>query len=121
MFDKKSTAAAAGQRLLALKQGKWSMANFSMLSSTLAEQMKWGEKPLKSALLTNIIDELKNELMLCELPSSLVALMTLCIRVDNRVRAHWSSHAPSRYEPLGLHGASTAACGLRESEASEEE
>lgn len=113
MFDKKSTAAAAGQRLLALKQGKRSMANFSMLSSTLAEQMKWGE--------TNIIDELKNELMLCELPSSLDALMTLCIRVDNRVRAHWSSHAPSRYEPLGLHGASTAACGLRESEASEEE
>lgn len=113
MFDKKSTAAAAGQRLLALKQGKRSMANFSMLSSTLAEQMKWGE--------TNIIDELKNELMLCELPSSLDALMTLCIQVDNRVRAHWSSHAPSRYEPLGLHGASTAACGLRESEASEEE
>lgn len=83
MFDKESIAAAAGQRLLALKRSKRSMANFSMLSSTLAEQMKWGEKPLKSALLTNINDELKNVLMLRELPSSLDALMTLCIRVDN--------------------------------------
>lgn len=76
VFDKESTAANAGQRLLTL-----------------------------------ISDELKNELMLRELPSSLDALMTLCIRVHDRVHAHRSSHARLGYEPLGLHGASTAACG----------
>lgn len=48
------------------------MADFSIDFSTLAEQMKWGKEALKSALLANINDGIKNELMLRELPSSLV-------------------------------------------------
>lgn len=46
------------------------MADYSIDLFTLAEQMKWGQEALKSALLTKINDEIKNELMLHELPSS---------------------------------------------------
>lgn len=52
--------AVAGQHLLALKQGKRSMADFSIDFSTLAEQTKWGKEALKSALLANINDGIKN-------------------------------------------------------------
>lgn len=72
------------------------MADFSIDFSTLAEQTKWGKEALKSALLANINDGIKNELMLRELPSSLDALMTLCIWVDDRVCAHQSAHTHAR-------------------------
>lgn len=92
------------------------MADFSIDFSTLAEQTKWGKEALKSALLANINDGIKNELMLRELPSSLDALMTLCIWVDDRVCAHQSAHTRSGHEPLGFHGTSTTASGLRDSD-----
>lgn len=111
VFDRKATTATAGQRLLALKQGKRSMADFSIDFSTLAEQAKWGEEALKSALLTNINEEIKNELMLRELPSSLDALLVLCMRVDDQVRAHRSARARSGHAPLDFCGTPTAAHG----------
>lgn len=92
------------------------MADFSIDFSTLAEQTKWGKEALKSALLANINDGIKNELMLRELPSSLDALMTLCIWVDDRVCAHQSAHTRSGHEPLSFHGTSTTASGLRDSD-----
>lgn len=95
--------------------------NIPLIFFTLAEQTGWGQEALKSALLTNINDELKDKLRLRELPSSLHALMTLCLRVDDRVCAHRSTCARVGYEPLGLHGASTEAQGLRKCDPGEEE
>lgn len=119
VFDRKATTTTAGQRLLALKQGKRSMADFSIDFSTLAEQTKWGEEALKSALLTNVNEEIRNELILRELPSSLDALLALCIRVDDQVRAHRS--ARSGHAPLDFCGTSTAARGPRDADTWDEE
>lgn len=43
-----------------------------------------------------------------------LARMLLCIKVDDRVRAHRSSHAHVGCEPVGLPGASTLARRPRE-------
>lgn len=43
---------------------------------------------LKSALFNNVNKELKDELIMCELPTSLDAIMTLWIQVDNWLQAH---------------------------------
>lgn len=77
VFDKGSTAAAAGPHLMNLKQGKRSMADFSVDFWTLATQTGWGQKALKSALLNNVSEEVKDELMIRELPSSLDVIMSL--------------------------------------------
>lgn len=121
VFDRKSTTLTAGQRLLALKQGKRSLADFSIDFFTLAEQTEWGEEALKSTLLSNVNEDIKKELMLRELPSSLDALMTLCVRLDDRVRAHRSAHTRTGQESLDYHGASPAGRGPRDSDAGDEE
>lgn len=91
VFDKGSTAAAAGLRLMNLKQGKRSMADFSVDFWTLATQAGWGQEALKTALLNNVSEEIKDELMVRELPPSLGAIMSLCIRIDDRLRARRST------------------------------
>ncbi|CAI5651351.1 unnamed protein product [Oreochromis niloticus] len=117
VFDRKSTTLTAGQRLLALKQGKRSVADFSIDFFTLAEQTKWEEEALKSTLLSNVNEEIKKELMLRELPSSLDALMTLCVWLDDRVRAH----TRTGQESLDYHGTSPAGRGPRDSDTCDEE
>lgn len=94
VFDKGSSAAAAGHWLLNLKQGKRSMADYSIDFGILAEETGWGQEALMRALLNNVCEALMSELMLRELPSSLDALMTLWIRVDEHLRAHWSTQDP---------------------------
>lgn len=79
VFDKGSSAEAAGHHLLILKQGKRSMANYLVDFWTLATQTKWGAEALRTTLLNNINDDLKDELMVRELPASLEAVMSLCI------------------------------------------
>lgn len=106
VFDKGSSAAAASHRLLNLKQGKRSMADYSIDFGILAEETGWGQEALKSALLNNVCEALKNELMLRELPSSLDALMTLCIRVDEHLRAHRSAWDPP-FRDLPARGAAS--------------
>lgn len=71
----------------------------------------------QKCIITNINDEIKNELMLRELPSSLDALMLLHIKVDDRVRAHRSSCAGEDYQPVGFSRAPAAAHGPRGSDA----
>lgn len=95
VFNKGLSAEDAGHRLLNLKQGKCSMANFSSNFWTLAAQAKWEPEVLRTTLLNNINNELKDELMMRELPFSLEAIMTLCIQVDDRLQARWSTRKHS--------------------------
>lgn len=88
VFDKGSNAEAAGHRLLNLKQGKHSISSFAIEIWTLAKETEWGQEMLKSALFNNVNKELKDELIMCELPTSLDAIMTLWIQVDNWLQAH---------------------------------
>lgn len=96
VFDKGSSAEAAGHRLLNLKQGKHSMADYSVDFWTLATQTKCGAEALRTTMLSNINDDLKDELMVRELPAS---LESLCIQVDDRLRARRDARKCTQREP----------------------
>lgn len=104
VFDKGSEAAAAAQRLLNLKQGRRRMSDYSVDFWVLAEQTGWGQEALKSALLNNICDELKGELIMHDLPASLDSLMTLCIKLDDRLQARRDLRGRAFQEPRALLG-----------------
>uniref|UniRef100_A0AAZ1X0G2 CCHC-type domain-containing protein n=1 Tax=Oreochromis aureus TaxID=47969 RepID=A0AAZ1X0G2_OREAU len=53
VFERGTGAEAATHRLLNLKQGRWSMADFSVEFWTLAEETGWGQSALISTLLNN--------------------------------------------------------------------
>lgn len=120
VFDKGSSTEAAGHRLLNLKQGKRSMADFSVDFWTLAAQTKWGQEALRTTLLNNINEDLKDELMMRELPPSLEAVMSLCIQVDDRLRARRSVRRHALQEPLASRDPPPESRGAREYSEGEE-
>lgn len=77
VFDKGSSAKAAAHRLLNLKQGQQTMANYSTDFQVQAKESGWGENVLQGTLLNNLCDEFKDDLTMRELPTSLGALLTL--------------------------------------------
>ncbi|CAI5640459.1 unnamed protein product [Oreochromis niloticus] len=121
VFDKGSSAEAAGYHWTNLKQGRRSMADFSVDFWTLAAQTKWGPEALRTTLLNNIREELKDEIMMRELPASLNALMSLCIQVDDRLRARQSSRRQPFREPLVPRDAQPEAQEARASGTEEEQ
>lgn len=79
VFERGTGAAAAVHRLLNLKQGRRSMADYSVEFWTLAEETGWGEPALISTLLNNVCDELKGELLMKELPASLDDVLDITV------------------------------------------
>lgn len=58
-------------------------------------QANWGSEALRTTLLNNVNEELKDEIMMREIPSSLEVLMSLCIQVDDCLRARRASRKQS--------------------------
>lgn len=83
VFNKGSGATNAVHRLLNLKQGKWSMVDYSVNIWILAEETGWGQEALESTLLNNICVELKYELVTRDVPASLGGFISPCIKVDD--------------------------------------
>lgn len=83
VFNKGSGATTAVHRLLNLKQGKRSMADYSVNIWILAEDTGWGQEALESTLLNNICVELKYEQVTRDVPASLGAFISPCIKVDD--------------------------------------
>lgn len=90
VFTKGSGAKTAALRLLNFKQGKRSMSDYAIDFWILAEGTGWGQEALRSVLLNNIREDLKDELIMHDLPTSFNELMSLCIKVDERLLARRS-------------------------------
>lgn len=101
VFERGTGAAAAAHRLLNLKQGRRSMADYSVEFWMLAEETGWGKPALISTLLNNVCDELKGELLTKELPASLDDVISLCIKVDERLRARRGLRNFNTHKPPG--------------------
>lgn len=69
-----------------LKQGKKSVADFSVDFWILAEETGWKENALRGAFLNYLNDNIKRELATKELPKTLSALINMCIRLDDHMR-----------------------------------
>lgn len=71
-------------------QGKRSMSDYAIDFWILAEGTGWGQEALRSVLLNNIHEDLKDELIMHDLPTSFNELMSLRIKVDERLLARRS-------------------------------
>uniref|UniRef100_A0A3B4G8L9 DUF4939 domain-containing protein n=1 Tax=Pundamilia nyererei TaxID=303518 RepID=A0A3B4G8L9_9CICH len=86
VFDKRSNTDSAAHRMVTLKQGRWSVADFSMDFWILAEETDWEEKALWGAFLNSLNENVKRELATKELPKSLSALVNMCISLDDHMQ-----------------------------------
>lgn len=101
------------------------MADFSVEFWTLAEETGWGQSALISTLLNNVCDELKRELMMRDVPKTLSDVITLCVKLDEHLRArrgignYISQRPPGRMETSGG-GAPSGSHSLDSTEESEQ-
>lgn len=87
VFDKGSSPDTAAHRMFTLKQGRRSVANFSMDLWTLAKETGWEEKALRGAFLNNQNEGIRRELATKELPKTLDILINMYIRLDDHTSA----------------------------------
>uniref|UniRef100_A0A3P9BL11 CCHC-type domain-containing protein n=1 Tax=Maylandia zebra TaxID=106582 RepID=A0A3P9BL11_9CICH len=86
VFDKGTNPDSAAHRMFVLKQGRRSVADFSVDFWILAEETGWEETALRGAFLNSLNEGLKRELASKELPKTLSALINLCIKLDDHLR-----------------------------------
>ena len=86
VFDHNITAHDAATRLMQLKQGKKSVADFSIIFCSLASETGWAEGALMTIFVHALSEPVRDALATLEPLSSLDALARTAIRIDNRVR-----------------------------------
>ncbi|KAL0200303.1 hypothetical protein M9458_003490, partial [Cirrhinus mrigala] len=87
VFNTPKESEAAGERILTLRQGKSSAAEFSLTFRTLAAQTGWPDEPLKLHFRRGLNHELQAELACRDEERSLDGLINLTIRIDNLMRS----------------------------------
>lgn len=86
VFDHPVRGKDAARHLLSLQQGSRSVAEFAIEFRTLAAESGWNDEALQGVFQNALSDNLKDELVSREEPGSLDQLISLAIRVDNRLR-----------------------------------
>lgn len=86
VFDHNITGQNATTRLMNFKQGKRSVAEFSILFRSLASETGWDDIPLMTVFIHALSEPVRDALATLDPPSSLDALVKTAVRIDNRVR-----------------------------------
>lgn len=77
---------SAAQKLLALRQGRRSVAEYVVEFRTAAAAVDWPDSALRSIFLRSLNDQMRDQLAFHEETGSFEELLTLSRRVDNRLR-----------------------------------
>ncbi|KAI3376970.1 hypothetical protein L3Q82_000205 [Scortum barcoo] len=86
VFDHPVQGQEAVKRLLDLRQGSQSVAAYSVDFRILAAASGWDSLALKGIFYKGLAEKIKDELSLRDEPDSLDSLISLAIRIDNRLR-----------------------------------
>lgn len=86
VFDHPVQGREAEKRLLSLHQGSSSVASYSIDFRILAAECGWDTRALQAVFVKGLSDDVKDELATRDEPNSLDELISLAIRVDNRLR-----------------------------------
>ncbi|CAB1314011.1 unnamed protein product [Coregonus sp. 'balchen'] len=89
VFDHPVCGKDAAKRLLSLRQGPHSVAEMAFEFHTLAAESGWNEEALQGAFRNALTETLKDELMSRDEPDGLDELISLAIRIDNRLWERW--------------------------------
>uniref|UniRef100_A0A3Q3ADG8 CCHC-type domain-containing protein n=1 Tax=Kryptolebias marmoratus TaxID=37003 RepID=A0A3Q3ADG8_KRYMA len=107
VFDHPLQQEEAAKRLLALHQDNRTVADFSVDFRITVQEAGWDELALKSIFVGALSDIIKDQLSIREEPTSLDELISLAIRIDNRIRERQrerGSHQCRIYAPSGMSG-----------------
>lgn len=86
VFDHPLQGKEAGSRLLSLRQGTNSASNYAIDFRILAAKSGWDKLALQGIFRRGLSEELKDELAARDDTSSLEELISLTVRLDNRLR-----------------------------------
>ena len=86
VFDHPSRSSEAAHRLNELRQGRRTVADYAIDFRTLAVESGWNDAALRSRFVCGLQEQLRDELVFRDEPSSLEPLIALCIRLDSRLR-----------------------------------
>lgn len=86
VFDGPVRGRETAKRLMSIRQGNQSVAEFSVEFRTLAADSGWNSAALMDHFLHCLTDTLKDELATRDLPATLDSLIDLATRLDNRLR-----------------------------------
>ena len=87
VFDLGSSTDEASQALMTIRQGRRSVADYSIDFRTLARRSSWNMEALVDVFLHSLADYLKDELVSHDRPSTLDEAIALAVRIDRRVQA----------------------------------
>lgn len=86
VFDHPVQGKEASRRLLVLHQKSSSVASYAFDFCILVAESSWGGVALQAVFLQGLSEEIKDELAVRDETSSLEGLISLAIRLDNRLR-----------------------------------
>lgn len=87
VFDLGSTTAEASQTLMSIRQGRRTVADYSIDFRTVASRSAWNMEALVDAFLHSLADYIKDELVSHDQPSTLDEAIALAVRIDRRIQA----------------------------------
>lgn len=83
----------AACNLLLLRQGRRSVADYASNFRIMAARTDWDESTLRGTFHNSLSETIKDQLALQEEPRSLDDLISLAIRIDNRI---WGRQQPNK-------------------------
>lgn len=86
VFDLESSTAEASQTLLNIRQGRRTVADYSIDFRTLARRSSWNMEALVDVFYHSLADYLKDELVSHDPPSTLDEAIALAVRIDCRIQ-----------------------------------
>lgn len=86
VFDHPVKGKEASKRLLSLSQGHSPVAQYAVDFRILAAESGWDDEALQAAFLRGLAENIKDELAARDESNSLEELISLAIRLDNRLR-----------------------------------
>ena len=99
VFDHPVRGKEASSRLLSLRQGSDSVAQFALNFRILAAESGWDETALQSVFVRGLTDRIRDKLAVRDETSSLDELITLATRLDNRLRERLKERFDHPYTP----------------------
>ena len=102
VFDHDVTGHDAGTRLMHLRQGGGSVAEFSIRFRSLASETGWPEAPIMTMFIQALSGPVRDALATLDPPATLDALVRTAIRIDNRVQER-DREKQGRRDPLDGH------------------
>ncbi|KAI2656613.1 Transposon Tf2-9 polyprotein [Labeo rohita] len=109
VFDRSVFGQEASRLLSSLRQGKRSAADYAIEFRTLAATCEWNEPALAVRFLEDLTEEVREEILSRDVPSSLDQMVELAIRLDNRFEGRRRARVPvPTLQPISTSSSSAA-------------